>query len=51
MPKQVEQAARSGVVVVVRMSGRPQPWAAAAPPESKAPIDPTAANAPAHAFV
>jgi hypothetical protein len=49
--KQVEHWVRSGLTDVDLMSGSPQPWAAPAPPESNADIEPTAANASAHAFV
>ena len=42
--KQVEQALRSLVTAAERMSGSPQDCAVAAPPESKADIEPTIAN-------
>ena len=49
--KQTEQEVRSGLVVVDRMSGRPQPCASVTPPESNADIEPTIAKTSAHAFV
>src|SRR3954454_18118961 len=49
-PKQVEQALRVAVTEAVRMSGRPQPCAVAAPPESKPDIEPTAAKSCSHIF-
>ena len=47
--KHVEHVTRSGLTVVERRSGRPHFWAVEAPPESKADIDPTAANVSAQA--
>ena len=49
--KQVAHLVRSGLTEVDRMSGSPQAWAAPAPPESKADMEPTAANASAQALV
>ena len=49
--KQVAQSRRSGLVVVERMSGSPHYSAVPAPPESKADIEPTAANASSQALV
>ncbi len=50
VPKQVEQAPRSGVIEIARMSGRPHFSAVAAPPESNADVDPTAAKASSQPF-
>jgi hypothetical protein len=49
-PKQVVHACRCALTLADRRSGRPHFCAVAAPPESKALIEPTAAKAVSHAL-